>query len=152
MVGRSWHTRVPQNRSGHALLHTMTQEDLILSININPVLSGIITATLSAIFGSAVIIMQKSKLQTLNGLVFCFWFGILGTVISLLGSVALEDMTLPSDLNDIIMTGGHCLTAVFVSISSFYTHKYITLHYIYCVFKVPGIYNTIFCDTVQKGK
>ncbi len=27
--------------------------------------------------------------------------------------------------------------------------RYITLHYIYCVFKVPGIYNTIFCDTVQ---
>ncbi len=123
----SWHTRVPQNRGGHALLHTMTQEDLILSININPVLSGIITATLpwSAIFVSAEIIVQKAKLQALNGLVFCFWFGILGTVISLLGSLALEDMTLPPDINDMItMAGGHCLIAAFVSISSFYTHKY----------------------------
>ncbi len=99
-------------------------KDLFLSTNINVVVLGFITAALTAVFGSAEIITQKAKLQKLNGLVFCFWFGILGTVTSFLGAVLLEDLTLPSSSNDIILMGGHCLSAAFVSISSFYAHKY----------------------------
>ncbi len=99
-------------------------KDLFLSTNINVVVLGFTTAALTAIFGSAEIITQKAKLQKLNGLVFCFWFGILGTVTSFLGAVILEDLTLPSSTYDIILMGGHCLAAAFVSISSFYAHKY----------------------------
>ncbi len=98
--------------------------DLLLSTNIDVVVLGIISATLAAIFGSGEIIVQKAKLQKLNGLVFCFWFGALGTVTSFLGSVLLEDMTLPTSLNDIILTSGHCIAAAFISISNFYSHKY----------------------------
>ncbi len=93
----------PVNLQNDSLLHEYTAEGIIISIAL------IFTAQLAAIVENLAI--SGTGLREVNGVFLAFWYFLSGTLLSLLTSIIIEDVFIPNNTMDKILSVIHCIAA-----------------------------------------
>ncbi len=111
-----------------SLLHEYTAEGIIISITL------IFIAQLSAIVENLTI--SGTGLREVNGVFLAFWYFLSGTLLSFLTSLITEDVFIPNNTMDKVLSSIHCIAASAVTFTYIVAVKLISPALLTIIFSI----------------